>query len=395
MVAPFIERLTLERFRSIRDEAIDFANPTIFVGQNGSGKSNLLDAFAFLSECMASPLQSVLESRGGIPAVGYRTPGRRFVETLGVRVDFRVSGAGEPFGHYSFKIREVSGHGFVVQREQCVLSPRKRVWFDRSTTSFRTNLAGLTPALDPQALALPIVGGLEPLAPLLKALAAIRVYAINPVRMREMQDAENGLLLKRDGSNVASVLRELARREPEAMDRIGELLGAITPGSTGVRPVQRGHKLALEFSQRWGESRSVRFDASAMSDGTLYCLGMLAAVMQEPAPPLIAIEEPETMIHPGALGAILDLIQIGAHRSQVVVTTHSPDLVDARWIGADILRVVHWENGATRVSPPGAGAVRALQQHLMSAGELFRANALDAAVPAGPAPPPLFDRQPA
>ena len=64
-----------------------------------------------------------------------------------------------------------------------------------------------------------------------------------------------------------------------------------------------------------------------MSSGTLYALGLVAVALQDPAPSLIAIEEPELNIHPGALEAIADILNIAAQRTQVVVTTHSPDLL--------------------------------------------------------------------
>ena len=172
---------------------------------------------------------------------------------------------------------------------------------------------------------------------------------------------------------------------------MSELLGSIVPDITRVRPVQRSNKVGLEFTQQWAEQKNVSFDAAAMSDGTLYSLGMLVALMQQPTPPLIVIEEPEIMIHPGGLGTIQELIQIAARRSQVVITTHSPELLDAEWVGPENLRVVHWENGATRISRLSTGAVRALQQHLMGAGELFRANALDSPVLPSATPLPLFD----
>ena len=219
----------------------------------------------------------------------------------------------------------------------------------------------------------------------------MRVYSLEPKAMRQIQDWDAGPLLKRDGANVASVLRGLARREPEVADRVSELLGSIVPDVTRVRPVQRGDKVGLEFTQQWAEQKSVSFDAAAMSDGTLYSLGMLVALMQQPTPPLIVIEEPEIMIHPGGLGTIQELIQIAARRSQVVITTHSPELLDAEWVGPENLRVVHWENGATQISRLSTGAVRALQQHLMGAGELFRANALDSPVLPSATPLPLFD----
>jgi predicted ATPase len=392
---PFIEKLILKRFRSIPNEAVQFDNPTILVGKNGSGKSNFVDVFAFLSECMTSPLQSVFDNRGGIQAVRNRTPGGGYPANLGIRADFRLPDESGRTGHYAFEVRGLANYSFEVAREQCVLTSDagQRVWFDRTGSSFRTSLAGLRPAIDPQSLALLVVGGVEQLAPLLRAFAAMRVYAIEPTLIREMQDPDSGLVLRRDGSNVSSVLLELGRRDPEVIDRVCEILSAIVPGTTSVRPIRHGKKLTLKFTQQWAEGRTIDFEAFTMSDGTLRALGMLAAVMQQPAPSLLAIEEPEATIHPGALGAILDLIQMAAQRSQVIVTTHSPELLDAKWIGPDNLRVVYWEGGATRISPLGLGAIRALQQHLMGAGELFRANVLDSDPLFDPAPTPsLFDQ---
>ena len=69
-----------------------------------------------------------------------------------------------------------------------------------------------------------------------------------------------------------------------------------------------------------------------MSDGTLRAIALITAIFQIPKPPVVVIEEPELTMHPGALGAILDLLQLASERMQVVVTTHSPDILDARWI---------------------------------------------------------------
>src|SRR5271165_538806 len=85
---PVIERLILKRFRSIPSETIEFDNPTFLVGRNGSGKSNIVDALAFLAEAMIAPLQAVFDKRGGISVVRNRTSGRSYPPNLGLRVDF-------------------------------------------------------------------------------------------------------------------------------------------------------------------------------------------------------------------------------------------------------------------------------------------------------------------
>ena len=120
-----------------------------------------------------------------------------------------------------------------------------------------------------------------------------------------------------------------------------------------------------------------------MSDGTLRAIGLLTAVFQRPVPSLIAVEEPEATIHPGALESILDLLRHASKHMQVVITTLSPELLDAKWISDRHLRIVEWTEGATRVAPVSDATRRALQDHLMGAGDLLRSSAL--------APAPLFD----
>jgi predicted ATP-dependent endonuclease of OLD family len=93
---------------------------------------------------------------------------------------------------------------------------------------------------------------------------------------------------------------------------------------------------------------------------------------------VLVIEEPEATIHPGALGAMLDLLRHASRHMQVVVTTHSPELLEATWIEDRHLRPVSWHDAATRITPISDSSREALRRHLMGAGELFRSNALTA-----------------
>src|SRR5688572_486175 len=125
-----VRRLILKRFRSIPTEHLDFDNPTFLVGRNGSGKSNLVDAFAFLAEAMASPLQAVFDKRGGIAAVRNKTSGTSYPPNLGFAVEFGAVNGGQTPGRYAFEIKAVRNYGFEVVREQCWLQPpnRARCW---------------------------------------------------------------------------------------------------------------------------------------------------------------------------------------------------------------------------------------------------------------------------
>ena len=112
--------------------------------------------------------------------------------------------------------------------------------------------------------------------------------------------------------------------------------------------------------------------------------GLITAVFQRPKPSLLVIEEPEASIHPGALGSILDVLRLASRSMQVVVTTHSPDVLDAKWIEDRHLRILTWERGFTRISRVSQAVQAALDQHIMGAGELLRSNALTPEQPDNP-----------
>ena len=94
--------------------------------------------------------------------------------------------------------------------------------------------------------------------------------------------------------------------------------------------------LSLEFTQEWGDQTGKKAESSPkaferMSDGTLRAIGLLAAVFQRPVPSLVAVEEPRRRSTPARWIGSRSL-RHASKNMQVVVTTHSPELLDAKWI---------------------------------------------------------------
>ncbi len=386
-----IRRIFLRRFRSFPAEKVELDNPVYIVGQNGAGKSNFTDAFAFLSEAMSMPLQAVFDTRGGITSVRNKSAARGYPPNLGIRVDFSNINGNIKGGSYGFEVKALKDYGFEVVQERCILKSNngEKYFFNRTEKAFQSNIHGLKPAIDPSSLCLPLIGGSEQFAPIYKTIASIRKYAIQPSRLREMQDPDSGVSLKADGGNAASVLQELSRHEKASYDRIGEILSSIVPNTTSVKAKKHGNKLSLEFVQIWGKdakgkAKTIDFEGFNMSDGTLRAVGLLVAIFQSPKPSVLVIEEPESTIHPGALGAILDMIRSASKNIQVIVTTHSPELLDEKEILDHQIRIVTWQDGASRVHLPSQATREAMRKHLMGAGELLRANALRPADPLYP-----------
>ena len=378
-----ITRVIVKRFRSFPSAVLDMDNPVFVVGRNGSGKSNLSDVFAFVAEAMTSPLQAVFDRRGGIAAVRNRSSVKSAPPIMGLAFEIGAFNGIEGC-RYAFEVKALQNYGYRIVREQCLVRKKDgtRWGFDRTDTTWASNADGLIPALESTALALPLVGGDERFAPIFKILGGMRVYSIEPAKLREMQDPDSGVALKSDGSNAASVLQELMRgdktKTEELRSEIYSFLEAIVPETKSVVPKKHGNKLSMSFSQEWGKGKKLSFDAFNMSDGTLRSLGLIMAVFQKPSPSVLVIEEPEATIHPGALGAVLDLIHKASRTMQVMVTTHSPDLLDAKWMTENNLRIVSWQQGASHLLLPSEATRQAICSHLMGAGELLRANALQA-----------------
>ena len=136
----------------------------------------------------------------------------------------------------------------------------------------------------------------------------------------------------------------------------------------------------LEFRQNvQGAKDPWRFLAAIMSDGTLRAFGVLVALFQATngkGIPLVGLEEPESALHPGAAAALLDSLTEVAEKTQVIVTSHSPDVLDGQQVPIEALFAVEADSGVTEIAPIDEAAKSVLRERLYTAGELLRAGQL-------------------
>jgi predicted ATPase len=92
--------------------------------------------------------------------------------------------------------------------------------------------------------------------------------------------------------------------------------------------------------------------------------------------PLVGIEEPEVALHPAAAGVLLDSLHDASQQTQVIVTSHSTDLLDSEEIETDSILAVVAEQGVTKIGPLDEAGRSALRDQLYTAGELLRLNQL-------------------
>ena len=115
-----------------------------------------------------------------------------------------------------------------------------------------------------------------------------------------------------------------------------------------------------------------------MSDGTLRGFAILVAASQQPPPRLLVIEEPEVAIHLGALRTLVDLLDSRADESQIMITTHSADIIDA--LPIDNVRIVWSNEDSSHIAPISEHSKDPVRRGLITSGALLRSDALDPAL---------------
>lgn len=381
MNGPFIRRVTIRNYKSIAASQVDLQPLMFLVGPNGSGKSNFLDALRFVADSLRTSLDHALRDRGTIKEVRRRSGGHP--NHFALRLDFALPDGSA--GHYSFRVGAKPSGGYEVQNEECRIA--SGIQLDRvhfyHVESGRMASASVSqlPASLPDRLLLVAASGLPEFRPVFDALSGIEVYNINPREIALMQKPDPGDLLRRDGSNAASVLQRL---DSGLRERISSYLSRIVPGVASVEPKTLGSQETVEFRQTVsGQEHPWRFLASSMSDGTLRAFAILLAIFQSAAtgqekrlPLLIGLEEPEMALHPAAAAVLLAALREASRQVQILVTSHSADLLDNPDIQSESVLAVENDAGLTRIGPIDQAGREMLRNRLFTPGELLRQNQL-------------------
>jgi hypothetical protein len=273
---------------------------------------------------------------------------------------------------YELKIDYNRDEGFSIFEEKCKIS--NEFYFSRSEEDIQINLRGVSPKINNKNLLLPLINGEIGFSDIYKCMSSFRVYAINSgiIRNKEINGGSSGGgYLEKEGGNIGAVYSQI-----ESLGGVNSWLSYIVPGmkvfSAGTI---NGNKLLSFDESVKGFARNLFVEQ--VSDGTLSALGNLVALLQKNRPSVIVLEEPENNLHYGALFILLEAIQEAALSTQIIVTTHSPDLIDEKWMMPENIRIVEKISGETKVRMPSEEASIAIREHLMYPGQLLRANVLD------------------
>lgn len=190
-----------------------------------------------------------------------------------------------------------------------------------------------------------------------------------PLALRDRsQYIASDRFLRDDFGNLGAVL--LAIRETPFGDKMDRALALLVDGVTGYTVAQAGSTLVPQIVYGPDDVRGLGME----SDGTIRLVALLAAMYQPVSPSILVLEEPEMGLHPGVLSALAEFITEASTRMQVLVTTHSPDLIDA--FDLDTIRVVEKIDGESRIGPVRPQQREAVRKHLFTPSELMRMEGL-------------------
>ena len=373
---PCVQQVQIRNYKSIAQISVNLEPFTVFVGPNGAGKSNFIDALAFVQECLSESIELAFKNRGGIAAVRRSSAGHPTHITIRLILNLHD----DLFADYAFEIAAKPKEKFSVARERCVVEKLmgNSHSFEIEDGKFTTEIPGIRPKVAPDRLALFAASATDEFRPVYDFLTSMRFYSIVPVRLRDLQEPDAGDFLKRDGSNAAAVLKRLQEETQSngQYDRVCRLLSRVVDGIKKVEYRAIGQKETLQFKQDVGSEHPWTFNALNMSDGTLRVLGLLLAVYQPGPYSIVAIEEPEATVNPAVAEVVVEVLMDAANKKQVLLTSHSPDILDYKELTDTQIRVVTMEHGRTLIAPVSQAGRDAIRERLYTPGELLRAGEL-------------------
>jgi predicted ATPase len=388
-----ITRVQVKNFRNLADIDVELGPLTVLVGRNCAGKSTFLDVLKFVRDALQYNLEFAIQQRGGIGALRRWQPGKAPSD---ITINLTLNDENVQ-GEYSFRISSGEKGEYRVVRERYaasmsnVIDPTsgKPEIETYETVHGRWLVAprGLFPSIqiavgNPQeqmmidrlGLTMSALATISPImSQFQRRLINVHAYNIYPNSLREPQKPASERVLGDNGQNMATVLQALRLRKQD----YGELISAlahVVPGVNDVLVQQIGEYLVTKIGQQQPGGETAWFDFAQSSDGTLRMLALLVALYQDAGLTLTAIEEPELALHPGALAVLSEIIREASLRTQVIITTQSPDLISQ--FNADELRVVEQTNEGAQIGPIDERQREIINEQLFSAGDLLRIEGL-------------------
>lgn len=363
MSSDLIRRIAIKGFRSIRDVTWNPGALNVVIGPNASGKSNLLKVFRLLSAAASGDLQDCIDSEGGMGSILWGSIDPR----LSVGITWKEPHGPDPSFAYSLALEPLvtTGSYKIVFEDFQSSEPNLPVSASYTRDDLTFSAEGLSEATSrgfAQAF-----HGTEPLlslarSPLVdnnelkhaqKRLASLHIlddfHTDSGAQIRRPVTSRRETRLFANGQNLPEVLHTLYESDFDFKEQIDAAMFAAFPDEYKELAFPPAGERQIQIAVRWKSLNRPEI-AAHLSDGALRFLFIIAALSQ-PAPPMvIAIDEPETGLHPRMMRIIAEYAEDASRNTQVIFTTHSSEFLDVfRTDRPPTVSVTELVNGETQL----------------------------------------------
>jgi len=347
-----IERFSVKTFKSLEDVTVELGQVNVFIGANGSGKSNLLEALGVLSAAANGKVdEEALRARGvrpGVPKLyksafpakpGVKTPGHLRFEAHGASAEYGVSlwnNPEDPDPAWTFKSESWKENGVQLAGR----SPASKEW------NKERGLAALK--------AVEVAEG--PTLSLLESLQRYVIFSPTTAVLRGvMPETQPKTPLGLSGGGLLRAVHNLVIQgyEDDKIRTICEDVLDLIDWAKEIKltsevqqplsPIKSSVKTTIEFRDRFMEEGRNVLSAYEASEGALYALFLAVITGQKDSPPLCAVDNADHGLNPRLARALMECLcrwhMAMDEPRQILLTTHNPLILDGLLLQDDRVRL--------------------------------------------------------
>ena len=311
-----MDYIEINGYKSIKNARIDLTPINILIGANGSGKSNFISFFDFLSKLYNRKLNEYIALKGGDNKILHK--GKKQTDAISFKMEFDNGING-----YSAKLQSGTD-GFVFLRENLIFDGDSK---DISSSGTEAHIK-ITDNFRAKYI--------------IKYLNGFRKYHFHDTGSNspfsKYSNIENDIYyFYEDGMNIAAFMFNIYETNKIVYNRIIKNIQSIAPYFSDFHfAPNKENNIRLQWTDKYSD---VVFGANDLSDGTLRFIALSALFLQPDLPDTIIIDEPELGLHPSAIAKLAGMIKSASDRDcQVIIATQSTDLI-SHFLPEDIITV--------------------------------------------------------
>ncbi|WAS97354.1 AAA family ATPase [Nannocystis punicea] len=325
----------VKNYKSLRDLRLEPGRVTVLTGDNGAGKTNILEAFAFAGAALGDKLDHEFLASRGIRTTEPRFMRSAFAVDDDTKIDIRLAQGPERVGFHVETAPTRRGFWKTVLGERGIRSPKETLLLDSFRTAFRSVIQGDDERVSEEELAEFVDARLAQifLRDNFDPLKSFLIYSPENDALRSFAQEGQILPLGIRGEGLFQLLKQLAA-DPARLAELRDNLRLVDwfedlQISTDLAPYER----TLRIRDRWlaapEGSPLETFDQRSANEGFLFLLFYFALVISPDTPRLFAIDNLDASLDPRLCTELMRrLVALAArYGKQILITTHNPAIL--------------------------------------------------------------------